>query len=96
MRKLSELWFCAICFCFSALLLVLSLLGAVRLAALSDEASDLEQEVRKLKIENQTMSVEYETLLRLDEIERFAAEDLGMQHCSPGQMVFANMGDTER
>ena len=66
------------------------------MAALSDEASALEQEVSRLQIENQTQSVEYEMLLRLDEIERCAAEDLGMQRCLPGQMVFAGTGETER
>ena len=88
MRRLSEIIFCAVCFGFAAVLLVLSLLGAVRLASLSDEDAGLEQELETLKDETRTLRVTYESMLQLDEIERYAVEELGLQHCSPGQIVY--------
>ena len=96
MKLVSEYLFCLICVCFSAVLLVMSLLGAVQLAALSDAASDLEQQVQTLKQENQSLRVAYETALSLDEIERYAAEELGMQRCSPGQIIYVSAEEGER
>ena len=94
MKSLHELLFCTICGCFSAALLVLSLLGAVRLAALGDEVSALEREELALKQEVQLRRVEYEKLLNLEEIERCAVESLGLQHCSPGQIVVLSGGES--
>ena len=88
MRRLSEIVFCTVCFSFAAVLLVLSLLGAVRLASLSDEDAGLEQELETLKDETRALRVTYDSMLQLDEIERYAVEELGLQHCSPGQIVY--------
>lgn len=96
MKRPSEIIFCAVCVCFSAALLVLSLLGAVKLAALSDEDAVLEQELETLKYENQILRVTYESMLRLDEIERYAIEELGLQHCSPGQIVYIDPVEAEK
>ncbi len=86
MKSTRELLFSVICISFSSLLLVLSLLGAVRLAALGDHASDLEAERKQLETENQRLLVAYEMLLNLEEIEKYGIEVLGLQHCSPGQI----------
>ena len=96
MKRPSEIIFCAVCFCFSAVLLVLSLLGAVQLAAHGDEVAVLERDLETLKNENQTMRVRYESMLRLDEIERYAVEELGLQHCSPGQIVYIDLAEAEK
>ncbi len=87
MKSVSELLFYALCICFSAALLVLSLLGEVRLAALGDELDALQSERAALETEIGLLRVDYEELLRLEEIERYAVEELGLQHCSPGQLV---------
>lgn len=91
MKRPYELVFCLICSAFSVVLLVLSLLGAVRLAAINDEAVALETEVARLKTENEVRSAEYENMLSLGEIERYAVEVLGMQHCSAGQIVYIEL-----
>ena len=96
MRRLSEIVFCTVCFGFAAVLLVLSLLGAVRLATLSDEDAGLEQELETLKDETQALRVTYESMLQLDEIERYAVEELGLQHCSPGQIVYIDPVEAEK
>lgn len=96
MKRPSEIIFCVVCFCFSAVLLVLSLLGAVHLAALGDENAVLERELETLKNENQILRVTYESMLRLDEIERYAVEELGLQHCSPGQIVYLDLAEAEK
>ena len=95
MKALYELMFCAICFCFSAALLVLSLLGSVRLAALGDELTALESECAALEADNQIRRVEYEGLLSLEELERCAIEKLGLQHCSPSQIVVLDAAGIE-
>ena len=74
-------------------MLVLSLLGAVQLAQINDEAARLEQQVEALKQENQIRSAAYENTLSLEEIERFAVDKLGLQHCSPGQIVYVSAGE---
>ncbi len=91
MKRIGENLFFGICFFFSAVLLVLSLFGAVRLAELSETTVAMEAEAAALRTENQIRRAEYESMLCLPEIERYATEVLGMQHCSPEQIAVAHI-----
>ena len=74
--------------CFSALLLVLSLLTAVRLSAAGDRADALERACRQLQTENAALAARLESSLSLEEIERCAVEVYGMQPGSTAQKVY--------
>lgn len=85
--KRPENFFRAICLLFSALLLVLSLLCDARLAALNDLAAEREREAARLRAENARLLARCESSLSLEEIERYAVEELGMQRLSGEQMI---------
>ena len=91
MKEICESFFRAIGFCFSAALLILSLLTSIKLAAVNDTAARLEKEVARLKNENEILRAEYENSLSLEEIERYAIEELGMQRCSPNQIIYVEL-----
>jgi hypothetical protein len=80
--------FRAICLGFSALMLVLSLLCGIRLAAVNDLAADREREVKRLRAENARLRARCESSMSLEEIERYAEEELGMQRLSGEQMIW--------
>jgi cell division protein FtsL len=86
--KRPENLFRAICLCFSVLLLVLSLLWDIRLAALNDLAAGKKRETERLKAENARLLARCESSLSLEEIERYAVEELGMQRLSGEQMIW--------
>ena len=79
--------FRGICLGFSALLLVLSLLLDTRIAACSDAAAEREREAENLRADNARLLARCESSLSLEEIERYALEELGMQRISGEQMV---------
>lgn len=83
--------FRAICIGFSLLLLVSALLGAIRLAALSEELNTLEKTLKTLKEENRVLHARVESSLSLEELERRAIEELGMQRLSPGQIIYIDL-----
>lgn len=85
-KRTSELLFNTIAALFSAVLLVLSLLCAVELAAVNDQAAALEKENERLKIENQILQTRLDNSLSLEELETYALEELGMQRPAPGQI----------
>lgn len=87
-KRVSELLFRAVGFLFSAVLLVLSLLTSIKLAAVNDTAAKLETQVSQLKSENQVLRAQYENSISLEEIETYATQVLGMQRCSPGQIIY--------
>ena len=87
MNRLGETLFRAVCLCFSALLLVGSLLYGIRLAAVNDLAASRKAEVEELKTENARLLARCESSLSLEEIERYAVEVLGMQHLSGEQII---------
>ena len=89
--KRPENLFRAICLCFSVLLLVLSLLWDIRLAALNDLAAGKKRETERLKAENARLLARCESSLSLEEIERYAVEELGMQRLCAEQM--RNVGE---
>lgn len=88
MKNVNESLFHAICFCFSALLLVMSLLGSIRLAAANDRNVRLERQIRALQEENAVLRQRYESSISLEEVERYATEVLGMQRCTPAQIIY--------
>ena len=92
MKQLNETLFTAVTLCFSALLLVMTLLTGIKLAAVND-AARLEQETARLRTQNGILEAEYENSLSLEEIERYAEEVLGMQRCTPEQMIYIQMED---
>lgn len=85
--KRTEHLFQAVCLGFSALLLVLSLLLDARLAALNDAAAEREREAGRLLAENARLRARCESSLSLEEIERYAREELGMQPLCGEQMI---------
>ena len=87
MKKLQECLFQAICLCFSAALLVLTLLCSIRLAAVSDQTLRMQREADRLRDENAILRSRYEQSVSLEEIERRAREELGMQSLSAEQIV---------
>ena len=84
--------FRAICIGFSLLLLVSALLGSIRLAALNEELTGLEKSLKTLKEENRVLQARVESRLSLEELERRATEELGMQRLSPGQIIYIDLG----
>lgn len=87
MKEPGETLFRAVCLLASALLLILSLLSGIRLAALNDTAAACRREVEQLKTENARLLAACESSLSLEEIERYAVRELGMQHLSGEQIV---------
>jgi len=85
--------FRAVGFLFSAVLLILSLLSSIKLAAVNDRAAELEKQVERIETETQILRAEYENSRSLREIERYATEVLGMQRCSPGQIIYIEQPD---
>lgn len=90
-KNICENSFRAIGFCFSAVLIVLSLLTSIRLAAVNDRAARLEKEVEQLKTANEILRAEYDNSLSLEEIERYATDELGMQRCTPAQITYIEL-----
>lgn len=88
MKQLRETLFKAVGFCFSAVMLVLSLLSSISLADVNDTAARLEREVERLQTENEILRAKYENSVSLEEIESYASQVLGMQRCSPGQIFY--------
>ena len=62
----------------SAALSVALLLSRAELTALTDEGRGLAEEITELADANARLTIEYESLYSLEEIERYAVEVLGM------------------
>lgn len=85
-KTASRLLFRAVCLSFSALLVLLSLLCGIRTTAVNDRAAQLKKEISALESENEILRAEYDSILSLEELERLAIEELGMQRCTPEQI----------
>ena len=92
MARMNGILFRAICIGLSLLLLVSALLGSIRLAALNEELTGLEKSLKTLKEENRVLQARVESSLSLEELERRATEELGMQRLSPGQIIYIDLG----
>ncbi len=74
-------------------MLVLCMLSSANLAAVNDNAARLQSEVNALEEENRVLFVKYENSIDLEGLEKYAVEQLGMQRCSPGQIVYIEYTD---
>ena len=92
MKRVSAALFAAVVFSFSAVLLVLSLLAAIKLAAL-DTASRLTAQIKELRDENAALTAQYECCVSIDELERRAVEELGMRRCTPEQIEYIDISE---
>ena len=64
---------------FAGALLVAALLGRVHLTAMNDQAVELTEQVQALETEQAILRIRYEETFNLEEIERVATGELGMQ-----------------
>ena len=90
-KQLNETMFRAVGLCFSAVLIVLSLLTGIKTAAVNDDASKLRQQTEVLKAENELLSARYDNSLSLAELETYASDVLGMQRCNPSQIFYIEL-----
>ena len=90
-ERLSALLFRAICLGFSTLLLVLTLLWQIRLTALHSELRTLERELREAEDQKVYVQMRQSAQLTLEELERIALQELGMQRPEPGQIIEAQI-----
>jgi len=95
MKKIRETVFNSVCFAFSIFILLLCLLNSVKLAEVNDFAAELDREAELLKTENEILRAELESSLSIAELEKYAREVLGMQSCSPGQIIYIEHPDSE-
>ncbi len=89
--RIADALFRAICLGFSTLLLVLSLLTAVRMTAVSDRAAELKTEIAALKTENEILLARCESSLSLETLEKYALEELGLQPCRSEQIRYISL-----
>jgi len=82
-----EILFQILCVAASLLLLVMSLLYGVRITALNQQAAAAKAPVEALREENEILRVRAADSCSLEEIERRAREELGMQSLSAEQIV---------
>ena len=87
MKRSTENLFRAVCLGFSLLLLVGSLLLGIRTAAWNERAAASRRRAESLRRENAVLLARCESSLSLEEIERCAEEELGMQRLSAEQMI---------
>ena len=87
MRQINEILFRAVCLCAAVLMLLMSLLCSIRVAAVNERAAKLERENAALTEEIAMLTARSESRLSLEELERFASEKLGMQRLTPGQII---------
>ena len=90
--RLSRILFRIMCIGFSLLLLVGTLMGSIELAAMNEELTALEQELSELKNDKRILQARYESSLSLEELERYAKEELGMQTLKPSQIFYIDLG----
>ncbi len=91
MKKAGETLFRLLGLSISALLLVMSLLYGARLAARNQEAAEAKAAVEALREENQRLRVRCACCFSLEEIDRFAREELGMQPLRAEQILRADL-----
>ena len=91
MKRGSAALFAVVVFSFSAVLLVLSLLAAIRLAALNDTALRLTAETKELREESVMLLEKNDKCVSIDEIERDTDEEQGMRRCTPEQIEYIDI-----
>ena len=87
MQRPREILFQILCVAASAILLVTSLLYSVRLTRRSQQAAETKAAVETLRKENMALQARCAFRWSLEEIQRYATEQLGMQQLSAEQIV---------
>lgn len=72
----------------AAVLLALTLLAQIRLTDISYNAAELEDQISELKLQNDKLTVEYETVFNLKDVEAIAVDELGMQEPMNEQIYY--------
>ena len=89
--------FAVIGYVFAAVLLVLMLLARIQLTVISDSAAGLEAQIQELNTENDKLTVEYESVFNLAEVEAYATNELGMQKPRADQIRYlSGISDKDR
>lgn len=86
MKRVSNVLFAAVLFAFSAVLAVLSLFASIKLAAVNDTATRLTKATEELYEQNDILLATIEKSISMDELERYAIEELGMCRCTVEQI----------
>lgn len=77
----------------SAVIVVLSLLASAKLAEMEDRSEKLTKETALLEQRNRLLQAQCENLVSIEELERYAIEQLGMQRLSPSQIFYLETDD---
>lgn len=72
----------------AAVLLSMMLLAQIRLTDISYSAAKLEEQISELELQNDKLTVEYETIFNLKDVETVAVEQLGMQEPMNDQIFY--------
>lgn len=88
MKKIYPVFFVAVVFSFSAIMLIFSLLCSIKLSALNDSVNSLSSRIVDAEIELEQLVAEYESLVTIEELERYALDKLGMQHATAIQIEY--------
>lgn len=92
MKKVYPVFFVAVVFSFSALMLIFSLLCSIKLSALNDSVNKLTSRIAELEVENEHLVAEYESLISIEALEAHAIDRLGMQHATAIQIEYLEIG----
>lgn len=69
-------------------LIVMTLLAQIRLVSISQQAVELENQITELEAERTRLTVEYETVFNLKDVEEYAVSVLGMQEPCDDQIYY--------
>ena len=92
MKKIYPVFFVAVVFSFSAIMLIFSLLCSIKLSALNDSVNKASARLTEVKTETERLVAEYESLVSIEELEHYAVEKLGMQHATAIQIEYLEIG----
>lgn len=93
MKRVSNVLFASVLFAFSAVLAVLSLFASIKLAAVNDTATRLTKATEELYEQNDILLATIEKSISMDELERYATEELGMCRCTVEQIEIIHISD---
>ncbi len=80
----------------AAMMLVLVLMGNVQLAAISAEASKVQNQISDLQNNEAKLKIQYERTFELDKIEQYAVNQLGMIPSSSGRVYYLNASTPDK
>ena len=88
MKESNEVLFILVCAVFTAVMLVLSMYKSAELAATNEDIGRLRSCLESAERENRQLTVSAEIRLNLNEIEKYAKEELGMSSPGAGQIEY--------